>query len=181
MKLRNTLILFGVVVILLVFVYVFEIRNPKEPTGKSRKLGEILSLGDGDISKVELAYADSEYEKIICSRDGDGQWQIEQPMNVKADQKVMGRLLAGTLGKNIHDTLKDPGGLAEYGLDNPRITATFHLKDGASATLFVGDTVPTGSYVYVKQKSIPDISLVPASIADELKKTLDEIKSDQDS
>ena len=174
MKFRNTLILFGVVILLFGFVYIFEIRGPKEPSGKSKNLGEMLLMRRGDIDRLELTYTDPEYENIAFFNDPDGQWQIERPLRANADQKVMDRLLSNTLSKNIHDTLKNPLNLAEYGLDNPRVVAKFQLKDGTSRTLLLGNTVPTGNYVYIKQESAPGIYLVPAGIVGDLtKKPLD--------
>ena len=158
MKFRNTLILLGVVVILFVLVYVFEIRKSEESTGRSENLGKMLLVEKEDVNKVELIYADPNYEKIVCSKDDKGQWQIEQPLKAKADQKRMDRLISDAISKNIHNTLKEPGSLAEYGLDSPRVTATFHPGDDTSRTLMLGDTVPTGNYAYIKQKSASDIS-----------------------
>ncbi|MFC1713510.1 DUF4340 domain-containing protein [Candidatus Poribacteria bacterium] len=176
MKFRNTLILFGIVVVLFLFVYVFEIRKPEESDGKSKNLGKTLQLERENINRIELSYADPSYETIVCSIDSNGQWQIEQPLKANADQKTVDRLISDAIGKSIHETLKEPGDLAEYGLDNPRVTATFQVKAGVSRTLMLGNTVPTGNYVYIKQKSEPDISLVPASIVDALTKFVSDLR-----
>lgn len=176
MKFKSTLILLIIVLVLFAFVYFFEIRKPKESTGEDKSLGKLLSLVKEDVSKVELAYSNPNYEKILCSKDDAGGWQIEQPLKAKADQKLMDRLISDTVGKNVQQTLKEAGDISEYGLDNPRVTATFYLQDGTSRTIMLGDTVPTGNYTYIKQKSIPDISLVPASIADDLTKFVSDLR-----
>jgi len=176
MKLRNTLILFGVVLVAFLLVYIFEIRNPEDPADKSKNLGELLLLKVEDIDRLELVYDDPDYEMIVCVKDSSGEWQIEQPLRARADQKVMDRLISGAMGKSVHRTLKDTGALADYGLENPRVTATFHPGTGASKTLMLGDTVPVGNYVYVKQKSAPDISVVPANIVDELTKFVSDLR-----
>lgn len=176
MKFRNTLIFFGVVVVLFILVYIFEIRKPGESTDKSKNLGELLLVEIKDVNKLELSYTDPAYEKIVCAKDSGGEWQIEQPLKAKADQKIMSRLISGVMKKNVHRTFEKPGALSEYGLDNPRVIAIFHLKDGEPKTLLLGNTVPVGSYVYVKQESIPDISLVPANVVDELTKFVSDIR-----
>ena len=176
MKFRNTLILLIIVLVLLAFVYIFEIRKPEESNGEDKSLGKLLSLVKEDVNKVELAYSDPNYERIVCSKDDAGEWQIEQPLKAKADQKLMDRLISGTMDKNIQQTLKEAEDISEYGLDNPRVTATFHLQDGTFRTIMLGDTVPTGNYTYIKQKSVPDISLVPASIADDLTKFASDLR-----
>ena len=176
MKFRNTLILLGVVVILLVYVYVFEIRRPGESAGESKSLGRTLLMEEGNVGKIELIYSDPDYETIVCSKDGDGEWHIEEPLRAKADQKIMDRLVSGSLGKRVQSTLEEPGSMDEYGLKNPRVTARFYLRDDTSRTLTLGHTVPTGNYVYVNQKSFPDVFLVPASIADDLTKFVSDLR-----
>lgn len=176
MKFRNTLILFGVVVVLFLLVYIFEIRKPEESTDKSKNLGKLLLVEIEDVSKLELSYTDPAYERIVCAKDSSGEWQIEQPLKAKADQKIMNRLVSGVMKKNVHRTFEEPGALSEYGLDNPRVIAIFHLKSGELKTLLLGNTVPVGNYVYVKQESIPDISLVPANTVDELTKFVSDIR-----
>ncbi len=176
MKFRNTLILLGVVVVLFIFVYVFEIRKPEKSDEKSKNLGKVMLLEKEDINKIELSYADPSYERIVCAINNNGRWQIEQPLKANADRKTVDRLIFGAIGKNIHETLKEPGELSEYGLDNPRVTITFHVKAGVPRTLMLGNTVPTGNYVYIKQKSRPDISLVAASIVDNLTKFVSDLR-----
>lgn len=178
MKYRNTLILFAVVIILFVFVYVFEIRKPEQTEEKNRNLGKLLLLDSEYINKIELRYADPNYERIVCSRgEANERWQIDQPLQVKADQLAIGKLLAGAMEKNIHNTLKEPGNLSEYGLDNPRVTAIFSTKNGVSRILTLGNTVPTGNYAYIKQDSVPDIYLAPASIVDDLTKFVSDLRN----
>ena len=136
----------------------------------------MLLMEESNVGKVELIYSDSNYETIVCSKDGDGKWHIEQPLRAKADQKVMDRLVSGSLSKRVQSTLEEPGSMDEYGLKNPRVTARFYLRNDTSRTLILGHTVPTGNYVYVNQKSHPDVSLVPASIADDLTKFVSDLR-----
>jgi len=176
MKFRNTLILLCVVLALAIFVYIFEIRGPEDTDGKSKNLGEALSLEIGNINKIELAYDDPNYEKIVCSANSDRQWRIEQPLKALADQKAVDRLIIDAISKNIHTSFKDTADLSEYGLEIPRVAVTFSLKDGTSRTLMLGNTVPTGNRVYVKEKNSPDISLVPANIVDNLTKFVSDLR-----
>lgn len=177
MKFRNTLILLGVVLALAIFVYIFEIRGPEDTDGKSKNLGESLSLEIGNINKIELVYDDPNYDKIVCSVNSDRQWRIEQPLKASADQKAINRLIIDAISKNIHTSFKDTADLSEYGLEIPRVVATFHLKDGTSRTLMLGNTVPTGNRVYVKEKNSPEIFLVPANIVDNLTKFVSDLRN----
>lgn len=176
MKLKSTLLLLGIALGLFIFVYTVEFKKPKDSETQSKNLGKKMMIQHDRIVKISLDYADAEYENIICSKDADGNWQIEKPINAKADQKEMDRIIYSVIGKNIQRILKDQESVIEYGLDNPKITAIFHLEDGEAKTLLVGNMVPTGNYVYIQQESKSEILLVPASIADDLTKKIDELQ-----
>lgn len=164
MKLRNTLILFGIALLLFAFVYAYEIRKPKEDTDKS--LGRVLQMREGDVTKIKVAYSEPNSPVVICSKDSKGEWRVEQPPDMKVDQKTIQNLISGTTSKYIYNTIKEPGDLSEYGLDNPRVTAMFYLKDGTHRKIMIGDEVPIGNYVYLKDEFTPDIYMVPEIVAD---------------
>jgi len=166
MKLRNTLILLFIVLILFVFVYFTELRKPGEISGKSKELGRILEIEKNNVIKIELAFADT--GSTIYSMGSNGQWQMEKPEKAKADGLVVDNIISRIIGKNVQSILKDQTNTVEYGLDKPRVTAIFHLKDGSDKVLLLGNPVPTGNYIYLQERSKSDIFLVPANIIDEL-------------
>ncbi|MBM3212182.1 DUF4340 domain-containing protein, partial [Candidatus Poribacteria bacterium] len=86
----------------------------------------------------------------------------------KADGLVVDNIISRIIGKNVQSILKDQTNTVEYGLDKPRVTAIFHLKDGSDKVLLLGNPVPTGNYIYLQERSKSDIFLVPANIIDEL-------------
>lgn len=176
MKLRGTLILFGIALVLFIFVYAFELRKPGGTDENGKNLGKKLMIQQDSVSKIELSYANSEYETIISSKDASGNWQIEKPISARADKKEIDKIISSVIGKSIQSTLKEQVAVAEYGLDNPRVTATFYLKDGDSKTLLLGNTVPTGNYAYAQQKSESEIIIVPASLADDLTRFVADIR-----
>jgi len=178
-KLRNTLIMFGVVVVLFALVYALEIQRPHKDSQKSKNLGKILQMEVENVNKVELIYTVPENKNIVFSRDKKGQWQVDQPPKAKIDQKVMSDLVSDVVKISIYKAVENPGTLADYGLSKPHITAIFHLRDGTHRKLMVGNEVPIGSYVYLKEESSPDILMVPASIRDDLTKPASSLRDDQ--
>ena len=176
MKFRNTLFLLVVVLVLLLGVYLLEIRKPGESSGKSKNVGETLAIETSDINRIELSYAAPDYQRIVCSRDDNGVWWLQQPVVAEADQHEVKRLISSSMSKIVKITVKSSEDLAGYGLDNPRVTAVFGLKDGTSRALMLGATVPTGNYAYVKIKGKPEIYLIPASIVDDLTKFVSDLR-----
>ena len=101
--------------------------------------------------------------EIGRAKVGD-QWQVLQPVHAPADQEAA-RILAQDLHSISYESrLDNPGPAAEYGLDNPRATATCREQDGASYTLTVGkETFDGGAYYALKDgdRRVYVISSVP--------------------
>ncbi len=175
MRIRTTLILFIIVILLLAFVYIFEIRKPKEDPTISKRLDKILNIKEEDINKLEISYAKFP-DIIISSKDKDGKWKLDQPSNIKLDSNNISELVSKTLNRKIYDRLEEIGSLDEYGLKNPDVSVKFELKDGKSKKLMIGNEVPVGNYVYIKEETSPEIYTIPASIADDFTKLVSESK-----
>lgn len=101
--------------------------------------------------------------EIGRAKVGD-QWSVLQPVHAPADQEAA-RVLAQDLHSITHESQVDnPGPPSEYGLDNPRETATCREQDGGSYTLTVGkETFDGGAYYALKDgdRRVYVISSVP--------------------
>lgn len=176
MQIRTTLILFVIVVLLFALVYIFEIRNPKEDPTTSKRLDRILDVKEENVKNLEISYAKFPKTVIKCSKDKDGIWKLDQPSNIKLDSKDIPELISKTLERKIYDRLKEIGSLDEYGLKNPKVSVKFYLKDDTSKELMIGNEVPVGNYVYIKEGSSPEIYTIPASIVNDFTKLVSESK-----
>jgi len=174
MKAKSTLILLGIVVILIALVYAFEFRKPREYPGKSKHLSSILEVKEEDINKIEIDFDPP--EKLVYIKDSKGQWKpetIAHNIQISAkDHKAISDLLSQTMSRSIQSTLKEHGGLAEYGLDKPKVAVTFHIQDGSAKKIIIGKEVPIGSYVYIKEASSEDIHTIPSSILSDFSKLI---------
>lgn len=175
MRIRTTLILFIIVILLLAFVYIFEIRKPKEDPDISKRLDRILGVKEEDINKLEISYAKFP-NTIKCSKDKDGKWKLDQPSSIKLETKNISDLISQTLNRKIFDKVKEIGNLDEYGLENPNVSVKLELKDGTNKNLMIGNEVPVGNYVYIKELSSPEIYTIPASISNDFTKLVTESK-----
>lgn len=101
--------------------------------------------------------------EIGRARVGD-QWNVLQPVHAVADQESA-RILAQDLHSIKYDSRVDnPASPSEYGLDNPRETATCREQDGSSYTLTVGkETFDGGAYYALRDgdRRVYVISSVP--------------------
>lgn len=97
MKLKKLLILIGAVIILFMFVPVKGCLQKSRLSEMKNKDSAALLLISGDpeafASKVTIYRGGSENDKIILSRQNDGQWIVETKYGVKARQDKVDNLL----------------------------------------------------------------------------------------
>jgi hypothetical protein len=169
MKQKTTFILLGIVIVLFAFIYAFELRKPDDNTKNSKKLEIILKIPPDSINKLEIAYTTPQTANLTLIKDNKGSWQSQPPSK---DTKTISESISKALGRSILNTVKEPGNLNDYGLAKPRITLTFHLQDGTSKKIMLGNEIPTGNYIYLKDESLPDIYIVIASIVEDFTKLI---------
>jgi len=172
MRAKTTLILLGVVIVLFALVYAFEIRKPKDSQKGSKKVEVVLGIPETEINKIEIAYTTPKIATLTANKDDKGIWK-SQPTNIKSDD--IQKAIESSLGKYVYDTVKDPIGLREYGLDSPKVSVSFYFKDGTKKKVMIGKEVPIGNYVYVKEESNPEIYMIPASILEDFTKLISNI------
>jgi len=85
MKIKTTLILFAIFLVLFVFVYFFEIK------GKSEELEEekLVDFSSDDVQKIIFKKED---ETLSFQKDEEGEWLITEPLEARADKHEVSRL-----------------------------------------------------------------------------------------
>ena len=93
-----------------------------------------------------------------------GAWQILQPLQTEADQRLVSGIIE-TLGNSRIESNQPgtPDRLKAYGLDTPAISVEFKLQNGTQHTLKIGNKDFTNTYVYglIDGK---DAALVPSAL-----------------
>jgi hypothetical protein len=104
-------------------------------------------------------------------------WRITKPLAVRAD----GSAAEGTVGvlemaqmKSIVTNEASAADMKKYGLDRPSTSVTLNLGS-ARATLAIGGEAPDGS-VYARDTSKPLVATVEKSLADDLKKDVEDYR-----
>lgn len=178
MKFKTTLILLGIVIVLFVFVYAFELRKPKEEK-KSKNIETALNIPKESLNKMEIIYTTPKNTVLSLSKNDNGQWQSQNSSGFKPTPKAIHDAVTNALERYIFDTVKDPGGLNEYGLAKSRVTVTLYFEDGTHKKIVIGNEVPIGNYVYIKEESMSDIYMVPASIVEDFTKLIQEPENEK--
>lgn len=118
-----------------------------------------------DINTIALTHpADPEKPTIQLEKRG-GVWQIVQPMQTDADERVAGQITTGLASARIAQTEPGtPDRLKAFGLDPPALVIEFQLQNGTKHTVKLGDKDFAGSSVYAILDSAKDVAMVPYSL-----------------
>lgn len=174
MKSRTTLFLVLVALVIggLVVLDSYKGTSTSDALAKSKRL---LNFQSKDITglKIELT------NQVFALAKTNDQWQIEQPLNVRANYGTVSSILDELefAERRRAITAKELEGvnLADFGLQNPRVRLTLQGKKGA-VVLLVANETPTKDAVYVQLQGRKDLWVAPKSIYERLNRTLDELR-----
>ena len=85
MRLRNTLLLLGVFIILGAYTYLFELNRDIGEKGE-----KLLDFAEEDVVAIVLSYRD---QMIGLNRKPSGKWMLTQPLQAPADESVIHGIL----------------------------------------------------------------------------------------
>lgn len=173
MKAKTTIILLIIFIVLFALVYAFEIRKPKDIKKDSKKVEIVLEIPETEIDRIEINYTTPKILTLKTNKDNKGAWQ-SNISSIKGDD--IQKAIENALGRYVFDTVKDTVSLSEYGLTNPKVSVSFYFKDGTKKKMMIGNEVPIGNYVYVKEESKPDIYMIPKSILEDWTRLISETK-----
>jgi hypothetical protein len=169
MQLRKTII----VIVLLAIVGGYSYYLSRQP--KPDKTPKLFKIKAADIQKIDLKYPDRE---IVLERDGKD-WRITKPIEASADKDTAGAIARAIANAEVSRTVEEkPSDLAPFGLKVPAALVTVTMKDGkVLPVLKVGKHSPVGNNAYVMSAAKPAVLLTDASLADEVNKTVDQLRS----
>ncbi|MDD5765078.1 MAG: DUF4340 domain-containing protein [Candidatus Marinimicrobia bacterium] len=154
MKWKNLAGLTGILVLLFIAIFFFEIKGGEKRESKKRIENLLFSVSKDDVVRMEIR---SESDSVVCEKTNDV-WSIVKPISAGCDTTVLSinltSLLESTIDRKILDTLT---ALEPFGLDSPRAEVILTGKDAVPQHLLIGDENPTGASVYVKYPDKPDI------------------------
>jgi hypothetical protein len=103
-------------------------------------------------------------EGTIRLEKQNGTWQILQPLQTQADERLVSGIIE-TLGNSRIQSNQPatPDRLKVYGLDPPAVSVEFKLQNGSQHTLKLGNKDFTNTYVY-GQIDGKDVALVPNAL-----------------
>jgi hypothetical protein len=161
MKFRNTLI-WGIVLLLLVgFVYYYEIKGGQERKQAEEAAKRVFNFNPQEINRLELEYAD---KHILCAKTDKDEWRIIEPIRYPGDtaaiRNIIDRINEASIERKL-DVKADE--LSAFGLDKPGLKLKLASKD-KEYSLWLGNDNPIGNSLYAKRADDAELFLLAASL-----------------
>lgn len=185
MRTKVTLVLLLLNAALFFFIFQFERRWRIEESWKETRR-RVLGAEAADIRSLEITGANRD---IALARRGDT-WFLTRPLEWPANPNAVDRivkelqLLEHETSFYVRDLAKNGQSLADYGLDEPRLTVTFSSGGAGpdasrrSTMLRLGDMTKDGIRVYVLSPDGERIHVVSQSLARSLALSFEELHSE---
>ncbi len=171
---RTLLLLLGLM-ILIGYLYVFEIRG-----GAEKKLADERKK-QAEWRNIQLfPYQPDEFKKVTLFKDGttivygkeDGVWWMKEPSSIRGGEGAINDIILSIINVVETDPVGDnPTDLAQFGLDAPPLSISIVLEGNPQPkTLLIGADNPTSITLYAKWEHEPRVFLVGSLIRWEMNK-----------
>lgn len=139
--------------------YVWFVEMKRDPNAVEEAPREkLFTVEPSQIQEVRLR--NEQGEESTLKRAGE-RWTIAEIPGAEVDETEAGNIVTSLAGLESNRIVEEqPASLAEYGLDKPRITASFKDAAGAERTLLIGSKTATGGDLYAKLADSPRVLLV---------------------
>jgi len=164
-KFKTTIILFGVFLVLLAFVLLFEYKGKGEEDEEEK----LLAFSSDDIQKIAFKKPDGAF---TFQKDEEGEWLITEPLEAKADKYEVDRLADDFSDLKIERVVEEePEELEKYGIPQKEISLWFKDK-GEPVKILIGMENPLDSTFFAKRDDEARVVLIPSNLKSLMEKTL---------
>jgi hypothetical protein len=128
---------------------------------------------------ARLEVAGNPLSAKVVRREGETEdWRFVEPQPVLAGREEIARILDGLNAWQATSFVRDePGDLAPFGLDRPRLTIAIIERDGKRTSVQVGGDAPEKGRVYVAWEGKPFVMTAPSDPIDDLDHPAEELYS----
>ena len=185
MRSKVTLVLLFLNVALFFFIFYFE-RDWRIERASQEARRRVLGPEAANIRSLEVS-GTTPGSSYSLERRGDAWFltrPVEWPANLNAVSRILNELqfLEHLTSFSTRDLEKNGQKLADYGLDQPKLTLSFTSGDegasGRTTVLRIGDTTKVGNQLYLLSSDGQKIHVVSRSLADSLSVPFDQLRSD---
>jgi len=158
MKIKTTLILFAIFLVLFVFVYFFEIKGKREELEEEK----LVDFSSDDVQKIIFKKED---ETLSFQKDEEGEWLITEPLEARADKYEVNRLAEDFSGLRIERVVEEePEDISKYKIPQKEITLWYKDKEHPLKIL-VGMENPLDNTFFAKREDELRVVLIPGHLS----------------
>jgi hypothetical protein len=178
MKFKGTLLWAIVLIVLAVFVYLYEIKGGQRRQEEAEEAKKLLPVTTEEITELTLKRPQ---ETVVCRRTDDVStddgWQIVEPLRTAGDRSaietIIGTLAQAQTHRVIADTSAD---LAPFGLNPPQATVEVRSGEVLEGIIHLGHRNPTGDHIYARREGEPTVFLTATNLLLQAQKELFELR-----
>ncbi|MEE9390728.1 MAG: DUF4340 domain-containing protein [Candidatus Aminicenantaceae bacterium] len=157
MKFKTTIIFFVIFLVILAFVYFFEIKGKSEE-GEEEKL---IALSSGDVRKITFKKED---ETFTFQKGEKDDWLITEPLEAKADKYELDQLAGNFSDLKIERVVEEePDELEKYNIPQKEISLWFKDRE-KPVKILIGMENPLDNTFFAKRDDETRVVLIPSNI-----------------
>ncbi|MGH9717906.1 MAG: DUF4340 domain-containing protein [Candidatus Acidiferrales bacterium] len=174
---KSTLIVVVCALIAAGSVYYWQRRQSNKPKTPKETAKSAFSVLPSNIVSFSISHPAEKGKPAIAFDKQKGAWQIVEPVDTLADQSTAEGFVDQLAESRPTQTEPvTPDRRKVFGLDPPRASVEFQLRDGRKHTLLIGDKDFSGTDVYTIVDDQPKVSLMPLSLLTTANKSLKDLR-----
>lgn len=160
---RSFLFLLAIAAVLGGYVWFVEMKRDPD-AGAEAPREKLFAVEPAAIHEVRLT--NDKGEQSTLRRSGE-RWTLAEMPGVDVDETEVSGIVNGLAALESNRVIDEqPASLAEFGLDQPRVTAAFTDAGGKQHAVLIGKKTPTGGDLYAKTDASPRVVLIGSWLED---------------
>jgi hypothetical protein len=150
------------------YIYLYEWDKPATTTEDKEKA--FAAVEADSIEELQIKAASGETSHL---RKGEKGWELVEPVKTEADASEATSVASNLGSLEIQRVVEEnPGDLAQYGLNPPRVDVAFRVKNEKDFRhLLVGEKTPTGGDLYAKLQNDKKVFLISSFLDNTFNRT----------
>jgi hypothetical protein len=149
--------------------YIYFVDRDRDPAATETR-EKPFTVSPENIEEVVVRNAAGETARV---QRIDANWQVVEPEQAAADATEVASVTSSLASLEVQRVVEEnPGDLAQYGLDPPKVDVSFRARDSKEfQRLLIGEKTPTGGDVYAKLADSNRVFLISSYLEGTFNKT----------
>lgn len=149
----------GAVILVALVGYIYKYEWGKPATSAEEKTKAFSGVESDKIDELQIKGTSGETAHLRKTASG---WELVAPSKADADPSEISSVTSNLTSLEVQRVVdENPGDLAQYGLNPPRVDVAFRVKDEKDFRhLLVGEKTPTGGDLYAKLPADKKVFLI---------------------